>query len=281
MAEITAQAVKQLRELTDLPMMMCKKALEKADGDQEKAIQYLKEEAGKVLLKRADNPTSEGRIFQKIAEDGSAGAMVEVQCESPPVADAEDFLKLGEQLAKQLLEGPGASSPEELLAQTAPDFEGTSLKDLYEEAVNKIREKLVVARLARVEGPVGGYVHHDHKLGVLFLAEGENKTAPILRDVAMHIAFSKPMATTVEELDPAVVDAERQRLTEEAKKTGKPDNVIEKIVEGRLKFFYKEEQGVLVLQDFVKETSKTVSQALAEHGLKAKGFLLWILGTGK
>lgn len=278
MAEITAKAVKQLRELTDMPMMMCKQALEKAGGDQEKAVEYLKEEAGKVITKRADHATSEGRIFMQIRDDASAAAMVEVQCESEPVSKSAEFIQLGEQLVKQLLEGPGAETPRDLLAQTAPDLEGTALNQLYEDAVNKIREKIVVARIARLEGPVGGYVHHNYKVAVLFQAEGENPTDPILRDVAMHVASMQPKVTYAEELDQQLVQAERDRLTEEARKTGKPDNIIEKIVEGRLKNFYKEEQGVLVLQDFVKEESKTVSQALAERGFKAKGFVLWVLG---
>ena len=278
MAEITAAAVKALRELTDLPMMECKKALMEADGDQEKAIAILKESFKKVQLKRQDNPTEEGAIFLEIKPDGTEGAMVEVQCESAPVAKSEDFIKLGQQLVKQLLNGPGADSPEELLIQTAPDYEGTSLKDLYEEAVNKIREKIVVSRVARLKGAIGGYVHHDGKQACLFQAEGENTTDPILRDVAMHIVAMKSTVCTPEELDPALVQAEKDRLTAEAKATGKPENIIEKIVEGRMKTFYQE-QGVLSVQPFVKDESKTVSQALAEKGLKPVSFVRWVIGT--
>ncbi len=278
MAEITAAAVKALRELTDLPMMECKKALVEAGGDQDKAIEILRESGKKVSLKRADNPTSEGRIWIEIKGDGSEAAMIELQCESAPVAANDEFQAFARQCARQLLDGPGAESPEQLTAQPAPEHAGMTLKEIYDELVNKIREKIVLARLTRVSGPVGGYVHHDGKTGVLFQAAGENATCPILKDVAMHIAALKPAVTEAEELDPAAVEAERDRLTNEAKATGKPDNIIEKIVAGRMKNFY-DEQGVLVVQPFAKDDSKTVSQALAEKGFKASSFTLWVLGT--
>lgn len=279
MAEVTAQSVKELRDLTNLPMMECKEALKEAGGDQQKAIQILRQKVGKLMLKRAENPTSEGLVRIAINEDCSLGAMIELQCESAPVSKAEDFLLLADQCAKQLLFGSGATTADELLSQTAPDRAGVKLKDLYEETVNKIREKIVLARVLRVKGPVGGYVHHDGKTGVLFQATGKAGCSPVLRDVAMHIAALKPRVTFAEQLDQAGVQAERERLGEEARKTGKPENVIAKIVEGRLRTYYVE-QGVLVEQAFAKDEAKTVSQALAEQGLKAVGFTRWILGTG-
>jgi elongation factor Ts len=278
MAAITAQAVKELRDLTDLPMMDVKKALVDADGDQARAIELLKERNKKVMLKRLENATSEGLIRVGTSADGSIGAMVEIQCESAPVAKADDFVFLADQLVKQLLSGPGASTPEELLAQTAPDRPGVKLGELLEEVVGKIREKMVVARVLRVEGPVGGYAHHDGKTGVVFQAAGEKKPAAVLKDVAMHIAALKPLVTHPEELAADQVAAERTKLTAEASASGKPANIIEKIVEGRMKTYYAE-SGVLTFQLFAKDDSKTVSQALAEAGLKAAGFTRWILGN--
>lgn len=277
MAEISAAAVKALRELTNLPLMDCKQALTEADGDQNKAVEILRTKFKKVMLKRADNATSEGKIWIESKPDGSEAVMIELQCESPPVAGAEAFLALARQCAKQLLNGPGADTPEALLAQPAPDTPGKTLNDVYEDVVNTIREKIVLARVTRVKGPVGGYVHHDGKQGVLFQAEGTNLTAPVLRDVAMHIAALKPICTLPEQLPADLVSAERDRLRAEAKKTGKPDNIIEKIVDGQLNTFYNE-QGVLVCQPFAKDDSKRVSQALAEAGLKATGFIRWVLG---
>jgi elongation factor Ts len=278
MAEVTAAAVKALREKTDLPMMDCKKALTEAGGDEARAMQILQEQAGKQIGKRAANPTKEGRVFTKILDDGSEAAAVEVLCESAPVAGSEGLAILGNALVAQLLVGPGAKTGEELLEQANPNGTGT-LKELYEATVNKIREKIVVNRVARVPGPVGVYVHHDGKTAVLFKAEGTPKDATILRDVAMHIAAMKPAVATVDEVDPALVKAEREKLAAEARATKKPENIIEKIVDGKMGVFYRDTAGVLTEQPFAKDDSKSVRQVLAENGLTAKGFTLLVLGT--
>lgn len=277
MAEITAQAVKELRDKTNLPMMEVKKALMEAHGDEKQAIEILKRNFAKIQIKRAENATSEGLMRIAVKDDGSQAAMIELQCESAPVAKADDFVFLAEQCAKQLLNGPGAATPEELLKQSAPDKPGQTLQELYEDVVNKIREKIVLARVLKVNGPVGGYVHHDGKTAVLFQATGA-KSAPVLKDVAMHIAALKPIATHPEELSADDVKKERDKLTQEAAASGKPANIIEKIVDGRMKTFYAE-NGVLTFQLFAKDDSKTVSQALAESGLKAEKFVRWILGN--
>ena len=278
MAEITAKAVKDLRDLTSLPMMEVKRALAEANGDQNKAIELLKEWNKKVSSKRAANATSEGVILTVVAPDGALAAMVELQCESAQVAKADDFLFLGNQLAKQLLAGAGAATPEELLAQPAPDRAGSTRAGLMEDVIGKVREKIVLARVLRVAGPVGAYSHHDGKTGVLFAASGENKLATVLRDVAMHVAALKPVVTHPEELAAADVAVEKERLTAEAAASGKPANILEKIVEGRMKTYYAE-HGVLGYQLFAKDDSKTVNQALAESGLKPVSFTRWLLGN--
>jgi elongation factor Ts len=277
MAEISAAAVKALRDKTDLPMMDCKKALIEAQGDEEKAKEILKRQGRKVQDKRAENATEEGRIFTAISPDGEEAVMVEVVCESPPVATGQDMARFGEKLVKAFLAGPGATTPDELLAQKDPDGSKKTLAEIFDEMLNKIREKIVVTRIARMKGPVGAYVHHDYKTGVLFQASGTKKDAPVLKDVAMHIAALKPLVSYPEELDPATVEKERARLREVAKKSGKPDNIVDKIVEGQLKTFYVD-SGVLTMQPFAKEQSKTVSQVLAEQGLKAASFIRWVIG---
>lgn len=278
MAEITAAAVKALRDKTNLPLMDVKRALTDAGGDEAKAIEILKESFKKLAIKRAENATSEGLVRVLVADDGSKGVMVELQCESPPVAKAEDFVFLADQCAKQLLNGPGADSPDALLAQTAPDRPGMTLKALLEEVFNKIREKIVLARVLRIDANVGGYAHHDGKTGVLMVVEGAKTGETVVKDVAMHVAALRPAVTTPEELSAEDVAKERARLTAEAAASGKPANIIEKMVEGKLKTFYAE-QGVLTHQLFAKDDSKTVSQALAEHGLKASKFVRWLLGN--
>lgn len=277
MAEITAEAVRALRERTDLPMMECKKALVEAGGDQEKAEKILKERVKGLILKVADRTASEGRVATLTAPDGKSGVMVEVLCETAPVAKNEDFLFFAEQLAKQLLNGPGAKTADELLAQNAPDRPGVTLRTLHEEILNKIREKIEVGRLLKVAGPVGAYTHHDGTVGVLFQATGDSATADVLRDVAMHIAALNPQACLPDQLDPSKVAAERARQVEEAKKSGKPDNIVEKIVDGKMRTFYNSE-GVLVAQPFAKDDTKTVAQALSAVGLTAAGFTRWRLG---
>ena len=279
MAEITAAAVRALRDRTGLPMMDCKKALTEAGGEEEKAIAWLKERNKGKLEERAGNVTAEGRMFVALAPDNAAAALVEIQCESPPVATSESLKELGDVLVGTVL-ATGVGTPDELFAQPAPGGSGT-LRELFDEVGGKIREKIVVARVTKVEGPVAAYVHHDGKTAVLFQAdpskEGATPDADVMRDVAMHIAAMRPTATTTDQLDPQAVSAEREKLLAEARATGKPENVLEKIVEGRMKNFYVE-QGVLVQQPFAKDDTKTVSQALAEKGLAAKSFVLWTLG---
>lgn len=277
MAEVTAAAVKSLRDKTGLPMMDCKKALVEAAGDESKAILILQEQVGKVIAKRAENSTLEGRIFTKLADDHSQAVAIEVLCESAPVAGSEALAELGNALTEQLFSGPGANNAEELLAQNNPHGTGT-LRDLYESVVNKIREKIVINRIVKANGTVGVYVHHDGKTAVLFEAEGQAKDSAILRDLAMHVAAMKPVVATVDQADPAAVEAERARLSEEARATKKPENIIEKIVDGKMSVFYRDVVGVLTEQLFAKDDTKTVSQILAENGLKVKGYNLLVLG---
>jgi elongation factor Ts len=277
MAEITAEAVRQLRERTDLPMMECKKALVEAGGDQEKAVAILKSRVKGLKEKVADRMTSEGKVATMTAADGKSAVMVELLCESAPVAKSEDFLKLCDQLVKQLMNGPGAATADELLSQPCPENASQTIRELHEEVLNKIRENIVVGRITKVAGPVAGYTHHDGTLGVLFQAAGENATAPVLRDVAMHIAALNPKACLPDQLDPAAVATEKAKLTEEARKSGKPENIIEKMVEGKMRMFYNNE-GVLIAQPFAKDDSKTVAQALSAAGLTATGFIRWRLG---
>ena len=278
MAEITAAAVKALREKTDLPMMECKKALTEAGGDEAKAMQILREMFKKVQEKRADNITGEGRIFIAAKPDGSEAAMVEIQCESSPVATGEVMQKFGQAMADQLLAGPGAADVAALMAQKGAGA-SQSFQEQYEEIVNKIREKIVVNRIVRVKGPVGGYVHHDYKTGVLFVASETSKFSDVLKDVAMHVAAINPSVTNPDDLDAALVKEERDRLVAEARASKKPENIIDKMVDGRMKVFYAE-KGVLQMQPFAKDDSKTVAQALSEAGAEAVKFYRWKVGEG-
>lgn len=277
MAEITAEAVRALRAKTDLPLMDCKRALTEANGDENAAIDILKKAGLKAATKRADNVTNEGKFFLAAQPDGSSAALVELLCESAPVAKSDDFINLGTQCALQMLNGPGAASGDELLKQANPANPAQTLAELQLDVINRIREKIVVGRTWKVAGPVGGYVHHDGKTAVLFQASGAGTKLEVLKDVAMHVAAMRPTVTLSTELDPALIQAERTRLLEEGKATGKPANIVEKMVEGRIKTFYQE-KGVLVEQLFAKDDTKSVGKALSEAGYTATGFQRVLLG---
>ena len=213
MPEITAAAVKALRERTGLPMMDCKRALQEAAGDEQAAIEVLRKAGSKVADKRAGKETSEGRIAFYAALEPAVGAIIELQCESAPVASNEEFVQLADDLAQQLATGPGAATPEELLEQTSPSKAPQTLREQYDELVNRIREVFRLKRIARLEAPCAGYVHHDGKTGVLLEAEGGD--AELARDICMHIAAMRPLVLAKEDLDPDLLAKERAILTEQ------------------------------------------------------------------
>jgi elongation factor Ts len=259
MAEISAASVKALREKTGLPMMDCKRALEEAHGDVQKAIELLRKSGAKVAEKRAGRATTSGRISVFTDAQQKVGAMVDLRCESAPVAANEEFAQLANDLARQLALGPGADTAEELLAQPSPSKNGQTLKQQFDELNNRIREAFKLERIARIDGSCGGYAHHNAAAGVLLQIEGGN--AEIARDICMHVAALRPSVTGREDLDPAEVDKEREILTEQARKEGKPDNIIAKMVEGRLRDFYA--QRCLIDQPIANEMKhgkKTVGQ---------------------
>jgi elongation factor Ts len=273
MPEITAAAVKNLRELTGLPMMDCKKALHEAAGDVNKAVELLRKGGAKVMEKRAGKATTSGRIAVFLAPDASKAAMVDLRCESAPVASNTEFVQLANDLARQLAEGPGAKTPDELLKQNSPSQPGKTLQQQFDELVNRIREMFKVERIVRVDGRTGGYAHHNGGAGVLLQIEGG--TPELAKDICMHIAAMRPAALCKEDLDPAVVAKEREILSEAARKEGKPENIIAKMVEGRLRNFYAE--CCLTEQPFVKDDKQTVGQVAKAAGMKLIGFVRWEL----
>ena len=268
MADITAAMVKSLRDKTQLPMMECKKALQQAEGDEEKAIEILRKSGKAKMGSRTDRETAEGRIAIYKGANGATG-MVEILCESAPVAGNDQFVALANALAKQLAEGPGASNAEELLAQG-------DLQIQFDDLMNKIREVFKIKRIQRVEGSVGTYVHHDARIGVILQVEGDN--AELANNICMQIGAMNPQAVSADGLDPEVLKKEREIAEEQTRNAnaGKPDNIIAKIVEGRIKNVFKE----ICLEDqtYIIDSSKTVGQVAKEGGLKLKKFYRWGIG---
>jgi elongation factor Ts len=274
MADITAAMVMKLRDETGLPMMECKKALQDSGGDFELAKQKARESGKKIMALRQDRSTDEGRLAAYSSLSPPVGAIIELQVESAPVAKHEDIVALANDLAKQLATGPGAKTPDELWKQPAPSRKGTTLHQWKDEVEGKMREVLRLTRIQRIDAPTGAYVHHDAKSGVLLVVEGGNDE--LAKSIAMHVAAMRPKATTTAELDKSLVEKERAILTEQARKEGKPDNIIEKMIEGRMRNFYAEH--VLAEQPFVKDDKQSVGKVAAAGGMKLVKFIRWQLG---
>ncbi|MEW4451578.1 translation elongation factor Ts [Bremerella sp. JC817] len=275
MTAITAGAVMALREKTGLPMMECKKALTESNGDEEKAILWLRENGKVKQLNRTDRTTEFGRVG--IYTDGEKGAMVEFKCESAPVTQLEEFISLADDLAKVLAENPSITTAEELLAQPSNVKAGSTLGDLKDDMFNRIREVFNVGRMIRVEGSTGGYSHNSSTVsGVLVEVEGDNAAA--VRDVAMHVAAMSPSVLSKDDIDPALVEKERAILKAAAmnEDSSKPENIIDKMVEGRLRNYYA--QVALLEQPFVKEPKQTVAQYAKDNGVTIKNFTHWVIG---
>jgi elongation factor Ts len=276
MAEISAAAVKALREKTGLPMMDCKRALGESNNDIQKAIELLRKAGAKIAEKRAGRSTTSGRISVFIDLNRKVGTMIDLRCESAPVAANDQFIQLANDIAKQLATGPGAATPDELLAQPSPSQPGHTLKQQFDDLINRIREAFKLERIIRIDSTCGGYAHHNAAAGVLLQIEGGNEE--LARDICMHAAAMRPSVTNREELNAAEIEKEREILTEQARKEGKPENIIAKMVEGRLRDFYA--QRCLIDQPIANEMKygkKTVGQIAKEAGMKIIRFVHWEL----
>jgi elongation factor Ts len=200
--------------------------------------------------------------------------MVELMCESAPVAVNPEFRQLANDLAKQLATGPGAATADELLAQPSPSKPGQTLAVQKDDLFNRMREVMKVGRILRINGPAGGYAHHDGTLGALVEVSGGNNE--VAKEVAMHVTAQKPQVVTKEDIDPADIEREREIRSVAARGQGKPENIIAKMVEGQLRLFYAER--ALLEQPFVKDDKQTVGELSKKAGMKIKRFVRWELG---
>ena len=273
---ITAALVNDLRKRTDLPMMECKAALQAVGGDIEAAIDHLRKAGAKASLKRAGNETAEGRIGVHLDNAAQVGAIVELRCESAPVAKGEHFVKLAGAIAK-VVATRNPASVDALL--TTDSGNGKTVTDLIHDVIAVLRENMKVQRFARLQGGLfGEYVHHDGTLGVLLQAAGSGANPALLRDVCMHIAAVQPtpVAARREEVAADLVAREKDIAKAKAEATGKPAQIAEKIAEGQMKTWFAE--NVLVEQPFVKDQAKTVGQILKEAGLEVTKFVRYKVG---
>jgi elongation factor Ts len=274
MAEITAAMVKELREKTDAPMMECKKALAEAGGDLVKAEEILRVKLGSKASKAAARIAAEGVVAVNL--DGAVGAIVEVNSETDFVAKNDDFLKFAADLAGLVAK----SSPADVAALSALPLGGGTVETTRTALVGKIGENMAIRRFARLQakGQLASYVHGGSKIGVLLDVSGGD--AQLAKDLAMHIAASKPKSLDASGVSADVLDAERRIAIEKAREAGKPEAMLEKIAEGTVQKFLKE--VTLLGQVFVKaeDGKQTIEQLLKAHGATVNGFVLYVVGEG-
>lgn len=272
MANITASMVKELRERTGLGMMDCKKALSEADGDMEKAIEDLRKASGLKAAKKASRVAAEGIVMTKIAEDGNYGVIVEVNSETDFVARDDNFLAFAEQALEQ------AFSNNE--ADVAALLEG-GLEESRQALVQKIGENINLRRVERLgfddanAGIVESYVH-GNRIGVLIALKGGDEA--LARDVAMHIAAVNPMCIRAEDVPEDVLAKESEIYSAQARESGKPEEIIEKMISGRLRKFVAEVS--LTEQQFVKDPDTKVGDLLKEAGADIVQFIRFEVGEG-
>ncbi|MED2973297.1 translation elongation factor Ts [Fictibacillus sp. B-59209] len=274
---VTAQMVKELREKTGAGMMDCKKALTETNGDMEKAIDFLREKGIAKAAKKADRIAAEG--LTSVVVDGNKAVILEVNSETDFVAKNENFTALISVLAKHLLEA-NVSSVEEALSSEIKS-EGISVNDYLNNAIAKIGEKISLRRFQIIEkgenAVFGAYLHMGGRIGVLSVVEGTNDEA-VAKDVAMHVAAVNPRYITRDAVSEEEVAREREVLTQQALNEGKPENIVAKMVEGRLGKFF--EEICLNDQSFVKDPDQKVGKYVASKGGTVKAFVRFEVGEG-
>ena len=276
MAEITANMVRDLREKTDAPMMECKKALVEAQGDQAKAEELLRVRLGNKATRAAARTAAEGVVAIYVAPDAKTGAIVEVNCETDFVAKTDDFLKFTASLA----ELAAKRNPADLAALGALPMGIATVEETRKALVGRIGENMSVRRFARIEarGRLSRYIHGGAKIGVLLdISSGDDQLG---RDLAMHIAASKPLGLSRDDVPAELVKKERDIAAAKAAESGKPAEIVGKMVEGSVQKFLKE--VTLLGQIFVKDPAgkQTVEALLKARGASVSRFVLYVVGEG-
>lgn len=274
MAEISAGMVRELREKTDAPMMECKKALTEAGGDLGKAEEILRVKLGNKASKAAGRVAAEGVVAIHIGDGGKVGAIVEVNSETDFVAKNDEFRAFADGLAKLVAE----KNPADVAALSTLSVDGTQVEERRKALVGKIGENMTLRRFRRFDakGKLASYVHGGSKIGVLVDVVGGDET--LAKDIAMHIAASKPRGLSEKDVSPEEVQKERTIAAAKAAESGKPANIVEKMVEGSVAKFLKE--VTLLGQPFVKNDKQTIEALLKSKGASVEGFALYIVGEG-
>lgn len=274
---ITAKLVKELREKTGAGMMDCKKALQETDGDIDKAIDYLREKGIAKAAKKADRIAAEGSTHIEV--NGNTAVLLEVNCETDFVTKNDQFKQLLKDLGKHLAEHKPATLEEAMQQKMTED--GDTVETVINTAVSKIGEKITLRRFAIAEktdnDAFGQYLHMGGRIGVLTVLEGTTDE-DLAKDIAMHVAAVNPSYISRDEVPEDVINREREVLTSQAKNEGKPDHIVEKMVEGRLNKFF--EEICLLEQEFVKDPDLKVKKYVSDKGASVKQFTRYEVGEG-
>jgi len=266
--------VKELREKTDAPMMECKKALTEAAGDMEKAEEILRVKLGNKAAKASARVAAEGVVGTFLSADGKLAAIVEVNCETDFVAKNDDFLAFTREVASLVAN----SNPADVTALSALPLAGKTVDQVRAELVGKIGENVSIRRFVRIpaEGKVAQYIHGGSKIGVLVDVKGGDEM--LAKDLAMHIAAAKPVALAKENVSADLIQKERTVAELKAAESGKPAEIVQKMVEGSVQKFLKE--VTLLGQPFVKDDKQTIEQLLKSKGASVPSFVLYVVGEG-
>ena len=256
--QITASDVNKLRQQTGAGMMDCKKALTEANGDFEAAVDYLRKKGAKVAASRQDRESNEGVVIAQTTADGKKGVVIELNCETDFVAKNEDFIAFAQQVANAAIE----NAPASLEALKEVEINGVKIADLLLDQTGKIGEKIDVSKYETVTAEkVVPYIHGNYRLGVLVgLNQTADGTDEAGKDVAMQIAAMNPVAIDKGDVDASTVERELAIAKEQIRAEGKPEEMVEKIAQGKLNKFYKD--STLLNQEFVKDSSKNIAQFL-------------------
>ncbi|HJV06141.1 MAG TPA: translation elongation factor Ts [Chromobacteriaceae bacterium] len=270
MAEITAKMVGDLRAATGMGMMECKKALVEAEGDAAKAEEILRIKSGNKASKLAGRTAAEGVIATFV--EGKIGALVEINCETDFVAKDDTFLAL----AKAAAEGVAKANPADVEALSAVAVGGQTIEEIRKAAIAKLGENMTIRRFVRYEtaGQLAIYLHGS-KIGVMVDLNGDEALG---KDIAMHIAASKPICVSKSQVPAETLETERKIYTAQAAESGKPADIVAKMVEGRVNKFLAE--VTLLGQPFVKNPDQTVEKLLAEKGASVNAFTMFVVGEG-
>ena len=274
MAEITAGMVKELREKTDAPMMECKRALTEAGGDLDRAEEILRVKLGSKASKAAGRVAAEGLVAIHFSPDGKVGSMVEVNCETDFVAKNDDFMAFCRNLAELI----SKHNPADVAALSALALNDKTVEATRTALVGKIGENLSIRRFVRISGRgrIASYVHGGAKIGVVIdLVGGDEQLA---KDLAMHIAASKPVSLSQAEVPAELIAKERSIAEQKAAESGKPPEIVKKMVEGSVQKYLKE--VTLLGQPFVKDDKQTVEQLLKSRTASVAAFTLYVVGEG-